>query len=241
MNPLVPKVSVSFAGRLAFVLGPLFLAAGTFNFPQAWAFLSVFFISQLLTMIYLLKRDPGLLNRRLQLGAPYESRTLQKASMLMLHLSVVIMFVVAGLDHRFHWSRVPMALVIAADLVILIGFYIQFSVFKENSFASAVVKVLPEQRVISTGPYAIVRHPMYSAGLLINLFTSIALGSWWGLPLSLVWLIAILIRLLDEEKLLCHELPGYVEYCQKVRHRLIPPLLKSSPRHRGKIPGSTCS
>jgi protein-S-isoprenylcysteine O-methyltransferase Ste14 len=218
-----PLTAISGVGkRLLTVTALLFLPAWSLHFRAAWAFLAVFFIPELLTALYLLKRDPALLQRRLKGGPSYENRTRQKMLIAAVNLSLASLFLVAGLDHRFHWSRVPAWIVIGADLVVLIGFLVQFCAFKENTFASVVVEVVPKQKVISTGPYAIVRHPMYAGAALVNLFAPLALGSWWGLPLALAWLTVILLRLLDEEELLCQKLPGYEEYCQKVQYRLIP-------------------
>jgi protein-S-isoprenylcysteine O-methyltransferase Ste14 len=132
------------------------------------------------------------------------------------------MLLVPGFDHRLHWSYIPTIFVIAGNIAVLFGFLIVFFVFKENSYTSAIVEIADNQKVISTGLYAFVRHPMYSGGLLLLFFTPIALGSWYGLPLFLPMFIVIILRLLDEEKLLYQNLPDYKEYCQKVRYRLIP-------------------
>jgi protein-S-isoprenylcysteine O-methyltransferase Ste14 len=222
MNPLAAKAIADVGQKLLTVSVLLFLPAWSWHFREAWAFLPVFFIPQFLTALYLLKRDPGLLQRRIKGGFINESRACQKVFMLAVELSMASLFLVAGLDYRFNWSHVPTWLVMGADAVVLIGFLIQFCAFKENTFASVVVEVVPKQKVISTGPYAIVRHPMYAGAALVNLFAPLALGSWWGLPLALAWLTAILLRLLDEEEILRQQLPGYEEYCQKVQYRLIP-------------------
>ena len=222
MNAAAAKGFVVLMSRVIFVAAFLFLGARSWQFPNAWVFLAVFFLPQLLILAWLVRRDPALLQRRLAGGARHEGRPIQKVSMMMIVWSVGAMMLVAGLDHRYEWSRVPTWLVWVADLAILIGFYFQFCVFRENTFASIVVKVVPEQKVISSGPYAIVRHPMYAGGALINLSMPLALGSWRALPLWLVWLAAIYLRMVDEEKMLHQELPGYAEYCGKVRHRLVP-------------------
>ncbi len=132
------------------------------------------------------------------------------------------LFMVAGFDHRFHWSRVNASLGIAANITLLVGFWIQFQAFRANSFASAIITTIPTQKVISTGPYALVRHPMYLGALVVNCSSAIALGSWWALPFAFTWLVAIVVRILDEEILLRQSLTGYDDYCRKVPYRLIP-------------------
>ncbi len=132
--------------------------------------------------------------------------------------------VVPALDHRFLWSNVPLYAVIAGDLLTALWFCIMFLVLRENSFASGTIEVSEGQKVISTGPYAFVRHPMYAGGLLLFIGTPLALGSYWGLLAFPSVLPALIWRLLDEEKFLAENLPGYVEYCAKVRWRLLPGL-----------------
>jgi protein-S-isoprenylcysteine O-methyltransferase Ste14 len=222
MNPLITKVLVGFVKRLVIVSLCLFLPAGSLDFWEAWLFLAVFFIPQLLITVYLLRNDPDLLKRRLKGGASAENRTSQKVIISLMGLCFILLVIVPGYDHRFNWSHVPAFLVIAADVVVLCGLWIQFRVFKANTFASIVVAIVPEQKVISTGPYAVVRHPMYSGVLVVDFFAPIALGSWWGLLVSLARVIVIILRLLDEEKLLRQDLPGYEEYCRKVPYRLVP-------------------
>ena len=132
------------------------------------------------------------------------------------------MFIVPGLDCRYHWSQLPVALVLFAEVIVALGLFIVFLVFRENSYTSATVEVAAEQNVVTTGPYAVVRHPMYSGALLMCVFVPIALGSWVGLPFILPLLLVIVVRLLDEEKLLKKDLPGYAAYTQKVRYHLLP-------------------
>ncbi len=142
--------------------------------------------------------------------------------MLFASIGFISLLIVPGLDYRFKWSTVPTYIVIAGDALTVVGFYIVFLVYKENSFASATVKVVKGQKVITTGPYAIVRHPMYAGSLIYIFAMPIALGSCWGL-LVLAGMIPFLIwRLFNEERLLSKDLPGYIEYCEKVRWRLIP-------------------
>jgi protein-S-isoprenylcysteine O-methyltransferase Ste14 len=130
--------------------------------------------------------------------------------------------ILPSLDHRFSWSAVPLLAVVVGDALTALGFFIVFRVFKENSFTAATIEVAPDQRVISTGPYAIVRHPMYSGALVMLVGTPLALGSWWGLLMSVLMIFAIAWRALDEERFLRKNLSGYAEYCQIVRYRLVP-------------------
>ena len=199
----------------------LFLSAGTSGYWQAWAFLAVFGVSSLAITLYLMKKDPGLLERRLRGGPTAEKETSQKIIQSLTSLMFIAMLVTAGLDHRFAWSRVPPYAEVAGDVLVALGFTIIFFVYKENSFTSATIDVYAGQTVISTGPYALVRHPMYVGGLLMFLGMPLALGSWWGLLVLAVMMPALIWRLLDEEKFLTEKLPGYAEYKHRVPWRLI--------------------
>lgn len=221
MKSLAEKALIGFASRMV-VYGLCLLPAGRVNYWQGWTVLGLFTVIQLPIVIYFLRRDPGLVERRLKCGAKAEGRPRQKVAIELIKVAAVSLFVTAGFDHRFGWSHVPVSLVIFADCVFVIGLFIQFLTFKENSFASATIRIVPEQRVISTGPYAMVRHPMYSGAMLVNLMVPLALGSWWALWASLLWLAAVVLRVLDEEKMLREGLAGYGEYCGKVRNRIVP-------------------
>ncbi len=200
----------------------LFIPAGTIQYWQAWVYLLIFMGSSLLTTLYLMKKDPALLNRRMRGGPTAEKRRTQKLIMLCTSICFIALLVVPALDHRFQWSAMPLSCVIVGDVLIAIGFYFIFLVYKENTFTSATIEVAEDQKVISTGPYAIVRHPMYASALLYLVGTPLALGSFWGL-LALSAMMPFLIwRLYDEESFLAGNLPGYTEYQKKVRHRLIP-------------------
>jgi protein-S-isoprenylcysteine O-methyltransferase Ste14 len=222
MKSLIIWALTLFAWRFAAVSLCLFIPAGTLDFWEAWLFLPVFFVPDLSIIIYLLGNDPDLLKRRLKGGEFVEKRITQKAIMVLMKLCFTVLLLVPAWDHHFGWSHVPAVLVVAADAGVLLGLWIHFRVFKENTFASAVVTIVPEQKVISTGPYAVVRHPMYAGVLVVDSCIPIALGSWWGLPVVLGMLGVIILRLLDEEKLLRQSLPGYEDYCRKVPYRLIP-------------------
>lgn len=222
MNNLKVK---AFGGVLSVLIAMgalLFLPAWTFDYWQAWLFLAVFGGSGLVIIIYLMKKDPKLLERRLSGGPTAEQRTGQKIVMSFASLGFIAMLVFPALDHRFGWSLVPTFVSIAGDVLVALGLLIIFFVFQENTFTSSTIEVATDQKVITTGPYTIVRHPMYSGFFLYMLGIPIALGSWWGVCVLLLITPTTLWRLFDEENLLKKELPGYREYTQKVRYRLVP-------------------
>jgi protein-S-isoprenylcysteine O-methyltransferase Ste14 len=208
---------------LGMVMGVLlFIPAGTVRYWQAWVFLAVFFGTSLLITIYLMKKNPALLERRLRGGPTAEKENTQKVIMFFNSSGFIGLLAVSALDHRFGCSAVPLYLVITGDILILVGFYIVFLVYKENPFSSATIEVAQGQEVISTGPYALVRHPMYAGGLLYLPGMALALGSFWGL-LALAAMVPFLLwRLFDEERFLSKHLLGYTDYCANVPWRLIP-------------------
>ena len=171
---------------------------------------------------YFLRTDPEFVERRLRLGPGAETRTRQKLVMVLVLVTTFISVIIAGFDHRFGWSNVPVVVSIVGYVIMLIGIGIQFRVFVENRFASASIETAADQRVIATGPYAILRHPMYSGALLTDCCIPLALGSWWALLPVVLKVPVIVVRLLDEEEFLRANLSGYADYCQKVPHRLIP-------------------
>ena len=200
----------------------LFIPAGTLDYWQAWTFLAVYFASSLALTLYLMKRDPGLLERRMRGGPIAEKEPTQKIIMTFASAGFVALLVVPALDHRFGWSHMTPHVALAGDVLVAIGWLAIFFVFKENTFGAATIELAPGQRVISTGPYALVRHPMYAGALVMLAGIPIALGSWWGLLVIVAVLPALIWRLLDEEKFLATNLPGYVAYQNRVRYRLIP-------------------
>ena len=200
----------------------LFIPAGTIHYWQAWVYLSIFTGASILTTLYLMKEDPALLKRRMRGGPTAEKQRTQKLIMLCMSIGFIALLVVPSLDHRFRWSTMPLSGVIVGDVLVAIGFYFIFHVYKENTFTSATIEVAEDQKVISTGPYAIVRHPMYASALLYLVGTPLALGSFWGF-LALAAMMPFLIwRLYDEERFLAENLSGYTEYQKKVRYRLVP-------------------
>jgi protein-S-isoprenylcysteine O-methyltransferase Ste14 len=152
----------------------------------------------------------------------FEKEGTQRIIMVFTSLGFIALLVVPALDHRFGWSAVPLWGVVLGDILVAIGFYFIFLVYRENSFAAATIEVATEQKIITTGPYAVVRHPMYASGSLYMLGTPLALGSFWGFLALAVMTPFLLWRLLDEERILTRKLPGYTEYRQRVRHRLVP-------------------
>ena len=200
----------------------LFLPAWSLYYWHGWVYLLILLVWIIFAIQYFLKRDPKLLERRLRRGPTAEKEMSQKIIQLLASIFAFSIFVIAGMDFRSGWSEVPMFLVIAACLLVILSFRIIFLVFRENSYASSIIEIDSEQKVISSGPYSIVRHPMYSGSVLLYLVTPIALGSFAALPLALAVLVMIILRLLNEEKFLSGKLKDYKEYCSTVRYRLIP-------------------
>jgi protein-S-isoprenylcysteine O-methyltransferase Ste14 len=208
---------------LAAVMGLLlFVPAGTIYYWQAWIYLSIFMGASALTTLYLLRRDPALLERRMSGGPTAEKRPAQRLIMLATSLGFIALLVVSALDVRFGWSAVPLDAVVAGDVLVAIGFGLVVRVYRENTFSSATIEVAENQTVISTGPYAIVRHPMYASGSLYLLGTPLALGSYWGFVPIAAMMPFLIWRLIDEERFLVKNLPGYAQYQKRVRHRLVP-------------------
>jgi len=183
---------------------------------------AIFVGASALTTLYLLTVDRTLLERRMRGGPAAEKRPAQKLIMVFTSIGFIALLVVPALDHRFGWSTVPLAAVVAGDVLVAIGFAFIVRVYRENTFTAATIQIAENQTVISTGPYAIVRHPMYASGLLYFFGTPLALGSYWGFVPLAATLPFLIWRLLDEERFLARNLPGYAEYLRRVRHRLVP-------------------
>ena len=222
MNNLIVKAWLGLI-FLAIVMGLLlFVSAGTAHYWQAWAYLAVFFGASLLTTRYLMKRNPALLKRRLKGGPTAEKEKTQKIIMMLAMFSFAASLILPAIDHRLGWSHVPTAAVILGDLLIVVAYLDFYFVFRENTYSASTIQIAEDQKVISTGPYAIVRHPMYSGALLLMLGIPLALGSWWGLLMLVLAVAGILWRLVDEERFLARNLTGYADYTNAVQYRLIP-------------------
>ncbi|OMC31596.1 hypothetical protein A5740_14970 [Mycobacterium sp. GA-1841] len=200
----------------------LFALAGTLDFWQAWIFLAVFALSTWIPAIFLQRGDPAAHERRKRAGPVAETRMVQKVLIAGWYASLAAMVIVSGLDHRFHWSTVPAAICVAGDVLVVLGLGVTSLVVIQNSFAASTVQVESEQKLVSTGLYGLVRHPMYTGNLLTIVGFPLALGSYWGLVPVVSGLIALIVRIRDEEKLLVAELDGYREYTEKARYRLVP-------------------
>ncbi|MCR4399604.1 MAG: isoprenylcysteine carboxylmethyltransferase family protein [Syntrophomonadaceae bacterium] len=196
----------------------LFLPAGSLRYWAGWVWWTQIGAMTLFITAYFLRRDPRLLARRMQVK---EQEPLPAVIRVASQLSMLT-FVVPGFDFRWHWSAVPAAAIVAANVVVFAGYLFIFLVFRENSYAATVIRVEEEQPVISTGPYAIVRHPMYLGLLLVMLFTPLALGSYWALLFALLVIPTLVSRIRKEEEVLRRELPGYAAYCARTRYRLLP-------------------
>ena len=218
------RLLISLAG-LALAMGALiFASAGTLDFWQAWLFLACYFAASLVVSLWLQRYDPALLRRRMRGGPFAEGERSQKIIMTITSIGFIALLVVPGFDRRFGWSEMPDAVAIIGDMLLLAGWLGILAVFRANSYAAATIQVASGQKVVSTGPYAIVRHPMYAAALLMLLGIPISLGSWWGALVQIALLPALGWRLLDEERLLLRDLEGYAGYRRKVPWRLIPHL-----------------
>jgi protein-S-isoprenylcysteine O-methyltransferase Ste14 len=222
MTNLNAKAWLSLA-VLAIAMGLLlFIPAGTVHYWQAWVYLSIFTGTSILTTRSLMRHDRALLERRMSGGPTAEKRPAQRLIMLCLSIGFIALLVVPALDFRFGWSAVPLGGVVAGDILVVIGFSFISCVYRENTFTSATIEVAKDQKVISTGPYAIVRHPMYASASLYLLGTPLALGSYGGLVAFGAMVPFLLWRLDDEERFLATNLPGYTDYQKRVRHRLVP-------------------
>jgi protein-S-isoprenylcysteine O-methyltransferase Ste14 len=212
----------SLIGLIVVMGALLFGAAGTLDYWQGWLFLACYCIASLVISWWLVRNDPALLERRMSGGPFAEGERNQKIIMTMTSLGFIALLVVPGLDRRFGWTHMSAATAIFGDALLFAGWLGILAVFRSNTYAAATIQVAAGQTVISTGPYAIVRHPMYATALLMLLGIPIALASWWGVLVLAALLPALVWRLIDEERVLRRDLAGYADYCRKVRWRLIP-------------------
>jgi protein-S-isoprenylcysteine O-methyltransferase Ste14 len=220
MNAVGKGLVSATLGLVAFGL-LLFLPAGTFHYWQAWVFLAVFALSTWIPSVYLMRTNPAALERRMR-GPLAETRTLQRILIAVIFVCFPALFVVSALDHRFGWSPVPAAVSLVGDVLVATGLILSMLVVIQNSYAAVNVVVEAGQRLVSSGLYGLVRHPMYTGNVILMLGVPLALGSYWGLVFVIPGLIVLILRIRDEEDLLAHELSGYREYTHRVRYRLVP-------------------
>jgi protein-S-isoprenylcysteine O-methyltransferase Ste14 len=197
----------------------LFIPAGSFRFWQGWVYILTSFVSALFAFVYFYKHDPQLIERRMQLKEKVRE---QKRIIAFVYITWLIAFVLPGLDHRLGWSHLPLWATIFSQAVVFGGYAMTFWVVKVNRFAARTIRVEPNQKVISSGPYRLVRHPMYLGICAMWLLTPFALGSYLTFPVFVLIIPLIILRLLNEEKVLRQELQGYAEYCVQTRFRLVP-------------------
>lgn len=209
--------------QLPLIVGILvFLPAGTLEYWQAWLFTAVFVGCSLAITAYLAIVDPKLLESRMNAGPAAEKERSQKIIVTFALICFAALPVISALDQRFGWSHVPPFVVILGNALIVLSYVGFYFVFRANRYGAATIRVSEGQKVASTGPYAVVRHPMYSWALLLTAGIPLALGSWWGLVMLGPTIAGIVARLLAEERYLAKHLPGYAEYMQKVLYRLAP-------------------
>lgn len=218
-----PKLLIGVALRIGlgipFIALIILLPAGTWNYWQGWMYLATLLLPMLLSTAYLIKNDPALLERRLRMR---EKEKAQQKIIGVLAIYFLIAFTLPGFDVRFGWSNVPPLVSILADVLVFAGYLIIFWVLTVNSFLSRTVEVGAGQKVITTGPYAVVRHPMYFGVALLYIASPLALGSYWAVLPALMILPLLAARIRNEEEVLLRELAGYAEYRQKVKYRLLP-------------------
>ena len=221
---LAQRAWAGFAKFVAVQAVVIFLPAWTLDYWQGWALIANFTLCSALSSLYFLKHDPALVERRLSVGPRAEQRPQQKWIQAATSLLILALVAVGVLDHRFGWSRVGGLGILIGHLLIVLGYAMIFVVFRANSFAAATVQVTPGQRVISSGPYAVMRHPMYGAAIILFAGVPPALGSAWGLLLVPLLALALGIRAVDEERYLVTALAGYADYRARVRWRIVPGL-----------------
>lgn len=222
MDPLYKKAIWQGAAGIAVFVASIFLPAGTWQYWQGWLFIAAFSAATIGLTVYLARHDRPLLERRMNAGPQHETEWSQKIIASLIILTFLVFIILPSLDYRLGVSPVPAYLSFVGIVVIVLSFLLIFWVLKVNSYAAANVRVEDDQRVIDSGPYAYVRHPMYAGALWLFIGMPLALGSWLTICLVPLVLPVLFWRLLDEEKVLRRDLPGYNEYANRVRHRLIP-------------------
>lgn len=216
---LLIKILIRFVIVLFLMAAVIFIPAGTLKYINGWLFMLVIFIPMTFAFVYLYNNDPELLRKRINFKERQANQRKYQKLATPLYFSTII---VSGLDFRFGWSKVPFWLVIISLIIILCGYLMFFEVLRENSYASRTIQVQAGQKVIDTGLYSFVRHPMYLSVLIMYLFYPLALGSYYALIPALSMPVFLVYRIKDEEKFLMDELPGYIDYRKRVKYRLLP-------------------
>jgi protein-S-isoprenylcysteine O-methyltransferase Ste14 len=221
MKTGIRVTTTSIGGILSWIL-ILLLPAGTLHYWQAWVFIAVFTVATIVPTVYLSRANPAALQRRMRAGPRAETRTAQTFIITASFLGLFVTMVFSALDHRFGWSSVPAWVSLLGDVLVAAGLGIAMLVIVQNSYAGATVTVEAGQSLVSGGLYKFVRHPMYVGNVIMMIGIPLALGSYWGLLFIIPGVVVLALRIFDEEKLLMHELPGYREYAERVRYRLVP-------------------
>lgn len=216
---LLVNALIKYLCGLLMVMLLIFLPAGTLTFTNGWLLIGLLFVPMLIAGFVMFFKSPEFLAKRLDAK---EKQASQKGVLAFSALMFLAGFIVAGLDFRFGWSVMPEWVIIAASVLFLCAYALYAEVMRENAYLSRTVKVEAGQKVVDTGLYGIVRHPMYMATILLFLMIPLVLGSWYATPIFAFYPVIIIVRLKDEEELLTRELPGYAEYKQKVKNRMIP-------------------
>lgn len=221
MKTGIRVTATSIWGILSWIL-ILLLPAGTLHYWQAWLFIAVFTVATIVPTVYLGRTNPAALQRRMRAGPRAEPRKAQKFIITGSFVGLFATMVFSALDHRFGWSSVPPWLSVLGDVLVATGLGIAMLVIVQNSYAAATVTVETGQTVVSNGLYKFVRHPMYVGNVIMMIGIPLALGSYWGLLFVIPGTLVLTLRIFDEEKLLNQDLPGYREYAERVRYRLVP-------------------
>lgn len=224
MSPIARQAFAGLLRSLIAFAALLFIPAWSLWFWQGWAYIAIMAAGSAAIILYLARHDEALLARRLKAGPVAEREKSQRLIQTVTAALGVILFLVPGFDHHWRWSQVPMLLTMAGFAAVALGFVVVFLAFRENSFGSGIIEVADDQKVVASGPYAVVRHPMYVGAIVLFLGTPLALGSYWALIPAVALSAMIAVRLTDEERFLAANLPGYDAYRRQVRYRLAPGL-----------------
>ena len=220
LDALRRQVVIRFGLAALLILVILFTMAGTIHYWQGWLYWMILALPMLAAAIYFLRTDPKLLERRMK----YKEKEPEQRTIVLLGTAFLLAgFLTIAIDLRLHGlSQIPSSVVLVADLGVLLGYCFILWVFKENSYTSRTIEVVEGQKLVTTGPYSIIRHPMYLGSLVMYLLTPIALGSWWAVPVFALYIPLMVRRIINEEKVLPRDLPGYSDYCKKMHYPLVP-------------------